>query len=97
MPDVTVSDFIVPFQFVYVFNALDVHRQAFQAVRDFNGNRFNVDTTNLLEVGELRYFHAVQPNFPTEAPSAQGRRFPVIFYEANVVFVGVNPQGFQAL
>ena len=40
---------------------------------------------DLLEVGELRHFHAVEPDFPAQAPGAEGRRFPVVFDEADVV------------
>ena len=39
----------------------------------------------MLEVGELGDFHAVQPDFPAQTPGAEGRRFPVVFDEADVV------------
>ena len=51
-------------------DALDVHRQALETVRDFSRNWIALESTDLLEVRELGDFHAVDPNFPTEAPSA---------------------------
>ena len=45
----------------------------------------------LLEAGELRHFHAVEPYFPAEAPGTQGGGFPVVFHEAHVVNQRVEP------
>ena len=94
---VTIGYAIYPFNVVNVFNALDIHSQTFQTVGNFYSNRFYVKATNLLEVGELGNFHTVQPNFPTQAPSAQGGRFPVIFYKADVMFFLTNAKFSQAL
>jgi hypothetical protein len=46
----------------------------------------------LLEVGELRDFHAVEPDFPAQAPGAQRRAFPVILDKAHVVLFQVQAQ-----
>jgi len=54
-----------------------------------------VDATDLLEVGELRHFHAVQPHLPTQTPGAQGGVFPVVFHEADVVFFQIEAQRFE--
>ena len=56
---------------------------------------FAVNATDLLEVSELRDFHAVQPNFPAQAPCAQGWIFPIIFDEADVVFLEVKAERFE--
>ena len=51
--------YLVPPVFVNAVYALNVHCQTFQTVGDLAGNRFTLQTTNLLEVSELRHFHAV--------------------------------------
>ena len=86
MENVAVGYAVGPFEVIDVVYALDVHGQTFHAVRDFRGNGMDVDAADLLEVGELSDFHAVEPDFPAQAPGAEGRRFPVIFYETDVVF-----------
>ena len=50
---------VAPDQVVNAVYALNVHSQTFQTVGDLTGNRFTFQTTNLLEVSELRHFHAV--------------------------------------
>ena len=50
---------VAPDQVVNAVYALNVHGQTFQTVGDLAGNRFTLQTTNLLEVSELRHFHAV--------------------------------------
>ena len=50
----------------------------------------------LLEIGELGDFLAVQPDFPAQAPGAQGGRFPVVFHEADVVARAIEADGLQA-
>src|SRR5690606_28961025 len=82
-------------QVVHRIHALQVHGQAFQAVGDFAGHRVALDAANLLEVGELGDFHAVEPDFPAQTPGAEGRRFPVVFHEADVVHQGVHADAAQ--
>ena len=48
-------------------------RQAFDALRNLAGNRPTFKTTNLLKIGELGDLHAVQPDFPSQAPGAKRR------------------------
>ena len=45
-------------------DALDVHGEAFKPIGDFARNRIAIKAADLLEVGELRHFHAVAPDFP---------------------------------
>ncbi len=47
---------------------------------------------DLLEVGELGHFHAVEPHLPAQAPGAQGGRLPVVFDEADVVHFRVDAE-----
>ncbi len=78
-----------------VLDALQVHRQALQAVGDLAGDRLAVDAADLLEVGELRHFHAVEPDFPAQAPGAQRRVFPVVLDEAHVILLEVEAERFE--
>ena len=86
---------VAPDQIVDAVDALDIHRQTLQAVGDFAGYRFALEAADLLEIGELRHFHAVQPDFPAETPGAQRRVFPVVFNKADVMNGGIDAQLFQ--
>ncbi len=61
-----------------------------------DADRVEVDAPDLLEVGELGDLHPVEPYFPTQAPGAQGGRFPVVLHEADIVVQGVDAQGLEA-
>ena len=78
-----------------VVAVLQVHRQAFEPVRDFARDRLALQAAHLLEVRELRHFHAVHPDFPAETPGAQRRVLPVVLNEADVVHFGVDPERAQ--
>ena len=86
---------IAPDQVIDAVHTLDVHRQTLQTVGDLAGHRLTLEAANLLEVGELRHFHAVEPHFPAQTPGAQRRVFPVVFDKANVVDSRVHTQLFQ--
>ncbi len=81
-----------PDQVVDVLDLLQVHRQALDAVGDFARDGLAVEAADLLEVGELRDFHAVEPDFPAQAPGAERGVFPVVLDEAHVVLLEVQPQ-----
>ena len=70
MKDIAVSDAFRPFHVVNVLDALNIHSQPFQAVSYLNRDGLNVLTADLLKIRELRYFHAVEPNFPAKSPRA---------------------------
>ena len=95
--NVTIGDVANPFNIKYILNALDIHSQTLQAVRDFYSYRLNVDAANLLEISELGDFHTIQPNLPAQAPSAQSRRFPVILNKADIMLLLMNAQLSQTL
>src|SRR5690606_27467682 len=84
-----------PDQVVHAFDALQVHGQAFEAVGDFAGGGRAVQAADLLEVRELGDFHAVEPDFPAQAPGAQRGVFPVVFDKADVVAGRVDAQRLQ--
>ena len=49
------------------------------------GDRPALEARDLLEIGELRHFHAVAPALPAEPPGAERRALPVVLDEAQVV------------
>ena len=49
-----------------------------------------IDATALLEVSELRDLQAVEHHLPADAPRAQRRRFPVVFFELDVMLAQIN-------
>ena len=93
--DVAVSHARRPYQVEHVFHVLQVHGEALDAVGDFPRDRFAIHASYLLEVGELRHFHAVQPHLPPQTPRAQRRILPVVLDEADVVCLGIDAQGFE--
>ena len=72
----------------YVHNVVDfkdMHGQSFQTIGDLARNRSAIVAANLLEIGELRDFHSITPDFPSQSPRAKRRTFPVVFNESNVM------------
>ena len=78
-----------------VIDAQDIHCQTLKAVSELARNRAAIMAADLLEIGELRHFHAVTPNLPAQPPSAEGRGFPVVLDKADVMQRGVDADGFQ--
>ena len=84
-----------PHDVEHAVDALQVHRQTLETVGDLAGDGAAVESADLLEVGELRHFHAVEPHLPTETPGAERRRFPVVLDEADVVGERIEAEHFQ--
>src|SRR5262245_32752742 len=76
--DVAVGHALRPGQVVDRAHALEVHRDALEAVGQLGGDRPQVDAARLLEVGELGDLHAVHPDLPAEPPCSEGRPLPVV-------------------
>ena len=89
---ITVAQTISPSEVVNVVHALQVHGQSFEAVGDFAGDGLAVNTADLLEISELGDFHAIEPNFPAQAPGAQGGVLPIVFHKTDVVFLQIKTQ-----
>ena len=83
---------IGPQQVVNALDALHVHREPLEAISDFAHHRPAIQAARLLEIGELRDFHAIQPDFPAESPGAERRRFPVVLDEPDVVREGIDAE-----
>ena len=60
-----------------------------KSVRQFRTDRIEVHAAALLEVGELRDLQAIEHHLPADAPRSQRRRFPIVFFELDVML----PQG----
>src|SRR5256885_11826777 len=62
---------LAPQDVVDALDTLQVHREALEAVGDLAGHGAAVEAADLLEVGELRDLHAVQPHLPPQAPRSE--------------------------
>ena len=74
---------------------LQVHGKALEAVGDLAHDWFAGNPADFLEVGKLRYLHAVEPDFPAQAPGAKRGRFPIVLDKTNVVLLRVDANGNQ--
>ena len=90
-----VGNVLVPLDIVNRILSLQVHGQPFKAVGDFRTHGRKIDAAYLLEIGELRHFHAVQPHFPAKAPRPERGRFPVVFDKTDIVLFLMDAQGTQ--
>ena len=79
-----------PHEVEHVFLALQVHCEPLEAVGDLAGDRIAVKAPDLLEIGELRDLHSVQPHFPAQAPRTERRVLPVVLDEADVVLLEIE-------
>ena len=84
-----------PDEVVDAVHALQVHRQALQAVGELDGDGVEVEAAQLLEVGELRGLHAVDPDLPALAPGAERGALPVVLDEAHVVLGEDDAEGLE--
>ena len=80
----------VPVEVVDIVDPLNEHCQTLETVSQFERDRIAFQTADLLEIGELRDFHPVAPDFPAEAPGSESGRFPVIFDKTDVVGGGIK-------
>jgi hypothetical protein len=96
-PDVAILLASAPLDVEHVVDLLQEHRDAFDAVGDLAGNRRQVDAADLLEVGELRDLRPVEHHLPPDAPRAERRRFPVVFFEADVVLPRIDADRLEAV
>src|SRR5690606_19626978 len=74
-----------PNQIINRIYTLQVHCKTFKTIRDFTSHWVAFNTTDLLEVSELRHFHAIEPNLPTKIQSIEWWRLRVVFYETDVM------------
>lgn len=84
-----------PDQVIDAVDVLQVHGDALEAIGELTGDGVALQAAGLLEIGELGHLHAVEPDFPAQAPGTQGGRFPVVFDEANVMHQRVDAEVFE--
>src|SRR5204863_8406437 len=80
----------VEVQLVDVLDALHIHRKPLQPVSELARHRPALEARDLLEIGELRDFHAVAPTLPAEPPCAERRAFPTRLDEAPTGDFGID-------
>jgi hypothetical protein len=85
-----IRDPIGPHQVEDIVDVLQVHRQAFRPIGDLDGDRLQLDAADFLKIRELCDLHAVEADFPSEAPGAERRGFPIVLNEPDVVLVGID-------
>ncbi len=95
--DLVVTVAAVEVEIVDVIDALHIHRETLKAVGQFASNRRAFDASDLLEISELRNFHAVTPAFPAEAPRPERRALPVVLDKADVMQRRVDADGLERL
>jgi hypothetical protein len=96
-PHLPVLHAAAPFQVEDVLDALQEHGDALEPVGDLAGDRVQVHAADLLEIGELRNLQPVEQHLPADAPGAERRRFPVVFFEADVVLPRVDAARLEAV
>jgi hypothetical protein len=79
------------------FGVVEGDEDALETIGDFDSHGVKGQAADLLEVGELGDFLAIEPDFPAQAPGGDGGLFPVVFDEADVVLARVNADGFERL
>ena len=92
-PHLAVGHAAAPLDVVDRVLALEEHRDALEAVGELGRDRRELDAAGLLEVGELGDLHAVEQHLPADAPGAEGRRLPVVLFEADVVHRRIDADG----
>src|SRR5574340_470646 len=92
---IAVGHALRPGQVEHVLHALQIHREALQTIGDLAGDRLAVDAADLLEIGELRHFHAVQPHLPAQPPRPERRVLPIVLDETDVVLLEIETECFQ--
>ena len=87
--------FLTPDDIEDRFDTLKIHRQPLRTIGNLHCNRITGDPPYLLEVGKLRHFHPIKPDFPAQTPGTQGRRLPVILHKTDIMILKLQPQILQ--
>src|SRR5574337_1662619 len=95
--DVAIGHAIDPRQIVDAIYPLQEHGNPLNPIGQLGSDRLQVDSSGLLEVGELGDLQAVQPDLPAKTPGAEGRRLPVVLDETDIVFERVDTQAPKAV
>ena len=96
-PNIAIRFVPRPAQGIHALHVLQERADALEAVSELHRNRIEVHPSTLLKVSELRDFQTVEEHLPANAPRAERGRFPIVFLEADVVFLERDAQGREAL
>src|ERR1700704_3543691 len=58
---------------------------ALQPIGQFSGNRVEIDSAALLKIRELRDLESIEHHLPANPPGAESGRFPIVFFELDVM------------
>jgi hypothetical protein len=79
-----------------IVHALQIRGDAIEPVSEFHRNRIEINSAALLKVSELRDLEPIEKNLPPDSPRAERRRFPIVLFESNVVFLEIDSDCAQA-
>ena len=96
-PHLAVLHAAAPLEIEDVVDLLQNHRDALEPVGQLRADRRQVDAADLLKVGELRDLETIEQHLPADAPRAERRRFPVVFFEPDVVGARIDADRLEAL
>src|SRR6267154_395293 len=94
--NVAVALVLRPAEIVDALDALKERAYPLKPIGQLDRDGVQVNSTALLEVGELRNLQPVEQDLPTDPPGAQGRRLPVVFLKPNVMLLEVDSDRGQA-
>src|SRR5262245_6544504 len=100
--DVAIRDLVlalaaVEIEIEHVVDVLHIHGEALEPIGQLARDGIAVEAADLLEIGELGYLHAVEPDFPAEPPGAERRALPIVLDEADVVLQGIDAERDKAV
>src|SRR5882757_1382255 len=95
--NVAVALVLRPAEIVDALDALKERADPLKPIGQLNRDGIQVNSTALLEVGELGDLQPVEQNLPTDPPGTQGRRLPVVLLEPNVMFLKIDSYRREAL
>src|SRR5579875_1757874 len=95
-PDIGILYTRRPLDLIHAVDVLQKRDNALESISDLGRNEFQIHTAALLEIGKLRDLETVEHHLPANAPSSQRWRFPVIFFELNIVFAKIDADRAEA-
>src|SRR5260370_12874943 len=96
-PNVAVGFIRRPAKVVDTLYALEKRADALKPVGELYRNRVEINSPALFDVGALGDLQSIEQHLPADAPRAEGRGFPIVFFKANVMFLEVDADGPEAL
>src|SRR5947199_1169204 len=84
-PDGAVRLIRGPAQRVNTLDVLQEGANTLQAIRKLDRDGVEINAAALLKVGELGDLQAIEKDLPPDAPGAERRRLPIVFFKPNVM------------